>query len=276
MLSWIIIQGVACLSAVHGHGAYHVVVSEISQALERSPEDAQLRFRLACAHQEHGEWTLALAELERVDRLAPGVHATGFVRGQALATGYHWQAAKGVLDQFLQDHACHAGALVQRGRVLLRLQKPAEAGKDFEKALGLQTNAPLDWWLDAARAGNAVETLRRALKTLGSDPQLLSASLEAELKAGNVDEALQRLSELQKTAPRPEPWMARRAEALLSAGRAAEARAAWTVLRSHLLALPNLERGTPLLAGVFAQTEKALGLAAPAAVVAPPAPSPRP
>jgi tetratricopeptide (TPR) repeat protein len=270
MLSWVIIQGAACLSSVHGHGAYHDVVSEISQALERSPEDAALRFKLACAHQEHGEWTLALAELERVDRLAPGVHGTGFVRGQALAAGNHWQAAKGVLDQFLQDHAGHAGALVQRGRVLLKLQKPEEAGKDFEKALGLQSNAPVDWWLDAAQAGDAVGTLRRALNAAGSDPQLLSASLDAELKAGSFDEALQRLAELQRTAPRPEPWMARRAEVLQAAGRAAEARAAWTLLRTHLLALPNLERGTPLLAGVFAQTEKALGAASPAPVIAPP------
>jgi len=42
-------------------------------------------------------------------------------------------------------------------------------------------------------------------------------------------------------------------------------------LRDHSLAMPNLERGTPLLAQLLSQSRRALGEAAPAPVVAPPA-----
>ena len=274
----LLLMAVGCVSEsdLAAHGAYHDVVAEITQKLAVTPEDAALHFKLACAHQEHGEWKAALIECERVRRLG----ATGFdidlLEGKALAVGGHWEAAKSTLDTCLTHQPRHAAALAERGKVFLKLGKLVDAQKDFEEALRLDPRAPAAWWLEAAQAGNAVEVLRKALLAHADDPQLLTTSLDAEIKAGNTDEALRRVDSLQGIAPRAEPWMARRAKVLLTAGRVEEARAAWTALRAHLLALPNLERGTPLLAGVLAETEKALGIAAPAVVVAPPAPAPPP
>jgi tetratricopeptide (TPR) repeat protein len=264
------------VNLAQGHGAYHDVVEEITQKLAVTPEDAALHFKLACAHQEHGEWKAALIECERVRRLDATGFDTDYIEGKALAAGGHLEAAKGILDAFLAQHPQHASALAERGRVHLKLKKQVEAQNDFAAALSLEKHAPVDWWLEAAQAGKAVEVLRKALLAHADDPQLLNASLEAELKAGNTDEALRRVDAMQKIAPRAEPWMASRAQVLAAAGRGEEARAAWTALRAHLLSLPNLERGTPLLAGVLAETEKALGIAAPAVVVAPPAPAPPP
>jgi len=268
--------GYVSVSQLVAHGAYHDVVEEITQKLAVTPEDAALHFKLACAHQEHGEWKAALVECERVRRLDATGFDTDYIEGKALAAGGHLEAAKGILDAFLAQHPQHAAALAERGRVHLKLKKQVEAQNDFAAALSLDKHAPVDWWLEAAQAGNAVEVLRKALLAHSDDPQLLNASLEAELKAGNTDEVLRRVDAMQKIAPRAEPWMARRAQVLAAAGRGEEARSAWTALRAHLLALPNLERGTPLLAGVLAETEKALGIAAPAVVVAPPAPAPPP
>jgi tetratricopeptide (TPR) repeat protein len=255
----------------YGHGAYHDVVDEITRKLVVTPDDAALRFKLACAHQEHGEWKQALVECERVRRLSPQAFEIAFIEGMALTDGGLCEAAKGVLDAFLVQKPSHAKALAQRGRVHWRLGKAVETKNDFEAALRLDPRAPASWWLEAAQAGDAVLVLRRALLAHADDPELLTASLDAELKAGNTDEALRRVDSLQKAAPRPEPWMARRAELLQAAGRAADARAAWAALQAHLSSLPNLERGTPLLAGVLAKTQQALGIAAPVPVIAPPA-----
>lgn len=248
------------------------MVEEMTRKLAVTPDDDALRFKLACAHQEHGEWKAALVECERVRRLNAARHDLGFIEGMALMEGGQFQAAKGVLDEFLAGKPDHAAALAQRGRVFLRLGNRAEAQKDFEKALQLKSDAPAAWWLEAGQAGNAVEVLRRALGAHSDDPELLTASLDAELKAGNTDEALKRIAGMQKRAPRPEPWMQRRAEVLQAAGRADEARAAWAALHTHLHALPNLERGTPLLAAVLAQTQKALGITTLTPVSAPPRP----
>lgn len=254
----------------HGHGAYHDVVDDITRKLAVTPDDAALRFTLACAHQEHGEWKAALFECERVRRLSSGKHEVALIEGMALAEGGLHEAAKGVLDAFLAKQPHHAAALAQRGKVLLKLGKRVEAQNDFAEALRLDSRAPAAWWLEAAQAGNAVEVLRKALLAHADDPELLTASLDAESKAGNADEALRRVEALQRIAPRPEPWMARRAEVLMTAGRDAEAREAWAALQRHLMTLPNLERGTPLLAGVLAQTQQALGIAAPRPVIAAP------
>ena len=183
-----------------GHGAYHDVVTEVTRALEGTPNDAALHFKLACAHQEHGEWKAALIECERVRRLAADRFETDFIEGKALASGGHLEAAKALLDDFLTEQPRHAGAHAERARVLLKLQKPAEAQKDFETALALEKRAPADWWLDAAKTGKAVEVLRQALLALVDDPELLAASLTAELEAQNTDEALQRVDALQKIA----------------------------------------------------------------------------
>jgi tetratricopeptide (TPR) repeat protein len=265
----------------HAHGAYHDLVTELERALLASPDDAALHYKLARAHQENGEWTLTMAEVERVNRLAPGKYETGYLQGQALATGGHWLASKSVLDEFLKSHAEHAGALVQRARVLLRLEKPQEALADFRTALTLTQQATEELYLEAAatleKCGaleEAVLTLRRGIDQHGSHPGLLVPSLELELKAKHYDEALARVEAMQKTAPRPEPWMARKAQVLTEAGRTDEARTAWSALQIHLLALPNLERGNPQMSVLLAESQKALGLVVSVPVMAPPLSSP--
>lgn len=253
------------------HGAYHAVVEELSRKLEATPDDPSLHYKLACAHLEHGEWKEAREECGEVRRLAKDGFDVDLIEAKALAGEGSFADAKRVLDALLAARPEHAAAFAQRGRVNLGLDRRADARADFEQALRLDPRAPVDWWLEAARAGDAAAILRRALVAHGDDPQLLAASLDAELAAGNIDQALERVELLKRSAPRAEPWMARRARILDAAGRPDEARAAWTDLRDRLLALPNLERGTPENAELLAESRRALGEGVPARVAAPPA-----
>lgn len=283
-LSWLIFSlpfSVSCTltTLCSAHGAYHDVVAQITQELEINPEDAGLRFKLACAHQEHGEWTSALVEVEKVERLAPGKHPTGFVQGQALASGGHWLAAKSTLDEFITQQPNHAAALAERAKVLRRLNKLQEALADFRTAL--ENAGPGDssvpWYLQAADAfianhqvEEAARLLRQGLEKLHENPELLHRSLEVELSAGHFDEALARVIAMEKIGPRREPWMARRAQVLAQAGRLAESHAAWRALRDHLMSLPSLERGTPLLRQLLTEAQRGSGDAVTAPVLAPP------
>lgn len=257
--------------AAKGHGAYHVLVEEISRKLERTPDDPGLHFQLACAHLEHGEWKAAREECSIVRGLVDKGFDVDLIEAKALTGEGRLDDAKRLLDTLLATHPDHAAALAQRGKVLLGLDRAAEARADYDRALKLEQPAPIEWWLEAARSGSAVETLRRALAAVGDDPQILDASLDVELAAGNIDEALERVATLKKTAPAVEPWIARRARILEMAGRADDARAAWIELRDHLLSLPNLERGTPQNSSLLAEAREALGDTAPAKAVAPPA-----
>jgi hypothetical protein len=82
--------------------------------------------------------------------------------------------------------------------------------------------------------------------------------MELEIITGDFDSALKRVDQLQKFAPRPEPWMAKRASLLAQAGRIADSRAAWQSLLAHLSALPNLERGSKPMKLLAEQAHQAL------------------
>jgi tetratricopeptide (TPR) repeat protein len=265
-------------SFAHAHGAYHDVVVEVSKALETSPDDAALHFRLACAHQEHGEWTAAMVELEIVERLAPEKYETAYVQGQALATGGRLKAAKDVLNGFLREQPEHVGAHEQRARVLVKLGEPKPAVTDYEFVLAHLKMPKAELILETVDAMQAAEMkdeasalLRKHALREGADPEIVAKLLEQAEAAPEPDEALALMSQMERQALQPEVWMARRARLLAKAGRDADARTAWTSLHARIAALPSLKRGSPPLAALFSEAQQALGIKAVAPVIAPPA-----
>lgn len=133
-----------------------------------------------------------------------------------------------------------------------------------------------DLLVAAGDVTGALDVLERAVAVHGRSPAFLMLALEIETADRRFDAALGRIADLQRQAPRPEPWMARRAELHASAGRNPEALAAWEALRRHVESLPNLERGIPAVTAPYAEALTALGVKPLAPVVAPPADHPAP
>jgi predicted Zn-dependent protease len=260
-----------------GHGAYQDVVAAISAELQRKPDDAALRYRLAEAHAGHEEWRACFEEIRIVERLAPGVHPVGYLRGLALHAAGKEDEAKRELDAFLTNRPGHVGAHSARGRVLMNLGDPAAAAEDFRKAMRHDVSPHAGLVAEAARAlaaagkaDDASRLLDERLKAIGDDPELLACALDVDQRRGAWDAALRRVDALQKIAPRPEPWMATRARVLAAAGRNPDSLATWAALRDRLLSLPNLERGTPGNLRLLDEARLALGESTPRPVAAPP------
>lgn len=256
-----------------GHGAYHDVVDRIEGQLEKTPDDAGLRYKLAEAHAGHEESEACLKELSEVERLAPGVYPTGYLRGFSLFLEGENEQAKAVLDKFLGTHPTHVEALATRGRVLAKMGRSEEAAADLQAAVKFSPSPSSELIIELALAyqdlgkpEEASEVLDGALKTSGDAPLLLECALKIETAAEMWDAALGRIAGLQTNAPRPEPWMAKRAELLTKAGRSDDARAAWTALRDRLISLPSLERGAPQNLQLLTISQQALGEATPAPV----------
>lgn len=265
------------IRTAHGHGAYHDVVERIEVELKKTPDDAALRYELAEAHAEHEDWQECIEEISRLEGFAPGVHPTGYLRGLALFIGGKNDEAYNVLGDYLTTHPDHVEALATRGRVLAKMDRPAEAVADLQAAVKATPSPSGELVMELALAyqkigkpEEASKVLDEALKTSRDAPLLLECAMEIETAAGMSDSALGRIDGLQKNAPRPEPWMAKRAELLAKAGRADEARAAWTALRDRLISLPSLQRGTSQNSQLLTQARQALGEAAPAPVAIPP------
>lgn len=260
------------------HGEYHDVVRELTPRIEADSDNTKLRYKLAAAHVEHDEWKLALAECDRIEKIAPGKYQLGYFRGRSLATAERWQEALVPLNEFIASAPSHQEALVWRARVHLHLKEFAKASADYRKALEKSRNP--EYHTEFAKAlvkqnlaDQSVTALQHGLKLCPDDPALLECMVECATAAKDHDAALAAIDRLVKTWPLSEPWMLRRAKLLAEAGRNDEALAAWNALASHLKKLPNLDRSQPFLVGIEAETNAALGIKAPTPVVAPPAPA---
>jgi tetratricopeptide (TPR) repeat protein len=246
----------------HGHGAHDERVNECLEALKTSSNDPVIRHRLAMAYVHHGDWELALIELDKLDDSFTDARLT---RAQALILGSRHEQARMLLDAILNHAPENPQALLERARVFTALKKPAESLADYRLALNLTAGPDPAFCLEMAdvlttqnQIDEALAVIQKGLTAGGEVPTLLLRALEIETTAGKFDGALSRIAILEKQAPRPEPWMARRAEILAQAGRREASRAAWAALKEHISSLPNLQRGTPEMAALAAKSEKFL------------------
>lgn len=267
-----------------GHGGFHERLAQLAVALEKSPNDPALHFELADLNGQHGDWQMSLLNLDRVEELAPGKFQTSLLRGQAWLTGGQPGKAKTALDALLAGQPEHARGRLLRARAARRLGDVAGSLADYREALRrtptpdpdlLQETA--DALAAAGFAEEAVQVLAAGIEKLGPIPSLALRAMEVEIATKNFDAALTRVEALRKSAPRPEPWMARRASVLAQAGRIEESRAAWQALVAHLEALPNLERGSHAMSKLAEDARQALASLAslqPSAPLPPTPPSP--
>jgi tetratricopeptide (TPR) repeat protein len=246
----------------HGHGAHDELVSECLEKLEKAPNESAIRHRLAMAYVQHGDWELALIELDKLDDSVVDCRLT---RARALLLGKQHEKSRELLDALVTKSPENPLVLTERARVFGGLRKPAESLADYRMALKFMPRLdPLfclemaDALISQERQEEALAVIQKGIAALGDVPVLLLRALEIETATGKTEAALSRIAILEKQAPRPEPWMARRAELLAKAGRADEARAAWTALKNHLSSLPNLQRGTPDFLALSAKADAAL------------------
>lgn len=264
-----------------GHGALHERIAQLTQDLRQKPDDTALRLELADVYFQHGEWPETLKQLDEIEQIAPGKLPTTLLRAQALTASGQMSGARALLDPFLASHPDHPIALVTRARALNELSLDEACLADYRHALATTPQPSADLYMEIAealarrqRTEEAVGVLQSGLAKLGPHPTLLQAAMQLELATGRFDEALSRAEAMRQSAPRPEPWMAKKATILAQAGRTEETRAAWSALLTHLSALPPLDRGSPDMIRLAEQARRGLGQAAPSApVAAPPSPS---
>ena len=251
--------------SLHAHGTYHDLLSAVSAQIMAEPDNAELYIKRSALHLEHEEWKTALVDLERALRLGTDESELGYLRGRALACGGLHEAAREELDRYIATHTDAGMARLERARVLGKLGMHEASLNDYRAFLKAVTQMEPEFVIETAEAmaaqglhDEAISVLASGITRIGNVPQLVLKALEFELAADRFDAALERVEAIQKQMPRPEPWMAKRAAILTQAGRPDAAKAAWTALRDHLLALPNLERGSHAMSRLLEETQQAL------------------
>lgn len=248
-----------------GHGGVHELIEAQLKAVKRNPADPALRVELAKLYGQHGELKLALQNLDRVEAMAPGKFPTDFLRGEAFMVARAFAKAKQALDRYLAAHPETARAWLLRARAEKELHHQEPALADYREAL--KRSAPpepdlvcevTDALASAGKKDEAAAVLAAGIEKLGKIPSLVGRAIDLEIEAKNFDAALGRIEQARDEAPRPEPWMARRATVLAQAGRNEEARAAWKELLAHLDSLPESERTSHAMTSLAEQARAAM------------------
>jgi predicted Zn-dependent protease len=268
--------------SVLGHGGYHERIIYLTAAVENNPSDPLLHFELANVHADHGDLQLALLNLDRVDALASGKFLTDLSRGQAFLVAGEFAKAKEALDRQLLSHPECARAWLLRARAEGKLGQDAACLADYREALKRAASPDPDLLQEVAEAlaargceKEAGQVLAMGIEKLGKIPSLVLRALDLEIAMKDFEAALRRVEDAGQNAPRPEPWMARRATVLAQAGRIEESRAAWKALAKHLDSLPEQERTSYAMSRLKEETSQALAtLKSLAAAEAASAPSP--
>lgn len=251
------------------HGTHSALLARVDERLAEQPLNGDLWYQRAVLEFEHEDWAAAASDFEKAEQYAPGGFPVLWWQGRILDQQGNFRDAKSVLDRFLAKTPGHWGGLASRARVEIKLGRVNEALDDFRAALAANPEAEPDLVVEVAQAlacngvtDEALRVLEAGVKRLGPIPSLQLKILEVEVNSGRYDSALSRLDAMQRSAPRPEPWMEKRASLLAQAGRPGESRAAWQALVSHLKSLPANERDSHSMVILSERARQALAVLA--------------
>ena len=252
------------ISPALAHGDLSDRIDALTKRIGSEPENALLLLQRAELSRQHGDWKAALSDCHRARKLDPNIKAD-LLQGRTQLESGNPKAALPLLESHLRLQPDDISALVFHGQALSQLDRHAEAAADFREALRQSGEPDPDLWQHTANALVAQGSMKEALQVLsdaigkmGAVPSLVLRAMELEIAIKDFDAALRRVDVMQKSAPRPEPWMARRATILGQAGRTEESKAAWQALVDHLNALPNKQRSAHAMSKLAADARKAL------------------
>lgn len=246
------------LSAISspGHGDSHEMIQAVTAEIQQKPRDPDLYFRRAELYRRHGDFDLALADYNAVERWSKSVETIDLVKGLLFSEAKWPNTAKSHLDQFLAQHPNHAIGLTARAQVFLQLQDREAAVKDFTSAIQASAEPRPELFIQRAEARlgekrdhipEALKGLDEGIARLGQVVTLQLYAIDLELRQSQTNAALNRLDALLAKSPRKETWYARKGEILHQASRWNEARDAYSQALEHLKTLPAAKRNVPAM-----------------------------
>jgi tetratricopeptide (TPR) repeat protein len=260
----ILIAVLAAVSA-RAHGDLHPRIVALTEQLKTDPNNAMLVFERAELHRVHRDFTNALADFDRAEKLNPALPLLNFCRGRLYLEAEKPQAALPHLDKHLARATNDHVAFATRARVHTQLKHPRDAANDFTRAIALAPTGSPEYYIERADAlivaGAKEEALRGLDEGIGRMGPLITLQLRAveiETSLQRYDAAVKRLDAIMSRAQRKETWLVRRAEIQQTAGRTNEARASYEQALAAMEKLPPAHRHTRAMIELEASIRSAL------------------
>lgn len=245
----------ACVSSLalpsaFGHGDVHVQIESLNPLIQTAPT-ADLLVKRGELYRLDEDFTAALADFDRAEKVDPAFDTVHFCRGRALFEAGRWKEAAESLDKLLHKRPDHVEGHMVRARAHFRLNEYEAALEDYDRIVALIESPTPDCFLERAetltalgRSDAAIKNLDEGIARLGNLIALQKAAIDIETQIKRYPDALARVDRVMATLQRKEVWLARRGEILDAAGRHEEALRAYSEALTSLDQLPPHHRKT--------------------------------
>lgn len=247
------------------HDGLHEQLREATKQILLDPTNGELYLKRGELFRLHREWTDALADYAKAQKLSPALVEVEFCRGRMWLEAEQYKSAQTALDRFLTLRPEHGEAWLCRARVRSKLQQPQPAAAAYQRAFALLSRLTPDHYIErmnaqlaAGQLDEALRGLEEGIARLGSLVTLQLPAIELEIKQRRWDAALTRLAKVAAQSPRQESYLWRRGEILQQAGRPEEAHAAFLAAQQALEQLPIRQRQTKAMQELARRLQLAL------------------
>lgn len=254
-------------TAARAHGDFHTLINDTNRDIEKEPKNPLLYLHRGELYRIHQQFDVAQADIAHAESLAPGLSALDLAKARLLFDTGWPLSARAHLDRFLKATPNHVEALILRSRVWTRLGQPLYAADDYSHAISQTPEGAPDLYIErahslASNGPDQIETALRGLddgiKRMGPLVTLQLTAIELEMRRQNYDGALARVDTVMARSPRKETWLTRKGEILLQAGRADEAKKAYSEALTALGTLPPARRNVPAIADLESRIRQEL------------------
>lgn len=231
-----------------GHGDEHEVIVVLSRQIQAEPEMAQWRVERAGLYARHGDFQLALADLQQAEALDAGLEVVKALRGRVFYQMGRPVEARALQETYLHSHPDHVQVRLELCDTLLALGEAGIAMSELDALITASEQPSPDvvarrLELCEQQGPHGVEAaLTWLTEFLQHHPLTVfeETALRYELKLGRTTAALQRLDKLIAGAARPEAWLLQKAEVLAAQG---QTEATHATARSAMAAWERLPEG---------------------------------
>jgi predicted Zn-dependent protease len=235
------------------HEGLHSQIVEMTERIRSDPANAALHLQRGELYRLHEQFELAERDYDRAAALDPHLHSVDLGRGRLWTASGRTSDAIGALQRYVAAEPDDPEGHIALARALVSAGRPSEGALEYTAALRGLPDPDIaieraHTLLAAGRPDEALRGLDEILARLGPVVTLQLTAIDVEVHRGDLDGALRRIDAALATTPRNEMWLERRGDILLCAGRAAEAREAYTAALEAIASLPPERRATRAMA----------------------------
>jgi tetratricopeptide (TPR) repeat protein len=233
----------------HAHGDLHERIELISKLIAASPDDYTLYLKRGDLHRQHQEWSLAVADFEQAQRLAPRQVDVDYYLGLTWLEADDPARAIAFLSRYVAAHPDQAQALLARARTRVALGAYTAAAGDYSRVIDLAEQPTPDLYTAKAAAllaagdsqlDAAMDAIRQGVRRIGPIVSLIEYAVTVETAHRRYDKALAWIGDLPENIASQPLWLARRADLESADGKKTAALANYRA--AYAAVMQNLQR----------------------------------